>query len=255
ILWAVADVFVDGNDQSVTLQLQNGMTIAGRIAFDGQRLLPPTDLTRVRITLTTVGAQDAEFGNLPPATVDASGRFTMKGVPPGRYSLRGNAPAGAGGPGVGAGGAMQAGGSGNWVLASSMAGGLDTLDFPLVIGPNVNISDAVVTFADRTTELSGTLQDASGTATSDYSIIVFPSDKQYWQPQSRRIQSARPGTDGRFTMRNLPPGDYMIVAVTDVEPGEWFDPEFLAELAQASMRVTLQDGEKKTQDLRLAGGG
>ncbi|MCR4376007.1 MAG: carboxypeptidase-like regulatory domain-containing protein, partial [Acidobacteria bacterium] len=32
ILWAVADVFVDGNDQSVTLQLQNGMTIAGRIA-------------------------------------------------------------------------------------------------------------------------------------------------------------------------------------------------------------------------------
>lgn len=254
ILWAVADVFVDGNDQSVTLQLQNGMTIAGRIAFDGQRLLPPTDLTRVRITLTTVGAQDAEFGNLPPATVDASGRFTMKGVPPGRYSLRGNAPAGAGGPGVGAGGALQAGGSGNWVLASSMAGGLDSLDFPLVIAPNVNISDAMVTFADRTTELSGTLQDASGTATSDYSIIVFPSDKQYWQPQSRRIQSARPGTDGRFTMRNLPPGDYMIVAVTDVEPGEWFDPAFLAELARASMRVTLQDGEKKTQDLRLAGG-
>lgn len=240
ILWAVADVSVDGNDQFMTLQLQNGMTIAGRIAFDGQRLLPPTDLTRVRITLTTVGAQDAEFGNLPPAIVDASGRFTMKGVPPGRYSLRGNAPAG---------------GSGNWVLASSMAGGLDSLDFPLVIGPNVNISDAVVTFADRTTELSGTLQDASGTATSDYSIIVFPSDKQYWQPQSRRIQSARPGTDGRFTMRNLPPGDYMIVAVTDVEPGEWFDPAFLAELTRASMRVTLQDGEKKTQDLRLAGGG
>ena len=150
---------------------------------------------------------------------------------------------------------MQAGGTGNWVLASSMAGGLDSLDFPFVIGPNMNIADAVVTFADRTTELSGTLQDASGTATSDYSIIVFPSDKQYWQPQSRRIQSARPGTDGRFTMRNLPPGDYMIVAVTDVEPGEWFDPAFLAELSRASMRVTLQDGEKKTQDLRLAGGG
>ena len=164
----MADVFVDGNDQpGVTLQLQNGMTITGRIAFDGQRLLPPTDLTLVRITLTTVGAQDAEFGNLPPATVDASGRFTMKGVPPGRYSLRGNAPAGAGGPGVGAGGAMQAGGSGNWVLASSMAGGRDSLDFPLVIGPNVNVSDALVTFADRTTELSGTLQDAAGTATSD----------------------------------------------------------------------------------------
>jgi len=256
ILWALADITVDGTSQSgVLLQLQNGMTIAGHVAFDGQKLLPPTDLTRVRITLTSVGTQDAEFGNLPPATVDASGRFTIKGVPPGRYSLRGNAPAGAGGPGVGAGGAMQAGGSGNWMLASSVAGGRDSLDFPLVIGPNVNVADAVVTFADRTTELAGTLQDAAGVATSDFSIIVFPSDKQYWQPQSRRIQSARPGTDGRFTMRNLPPGDYLIVAVTDVEPGEWFDPDFLAELASVSMRLTLKDGEKKTQDIRLAGGG
>jgi protocatechuate 3,4-dioxygenase beta subunit len=255
ILWAVADVVVDDTDQSgVMLQLQNGMTITGRVTFDGQRLLPPTDLTRVRVNLNPVGPQDAEFGNIPAATVDDSGRFTIKGVPPGRYSLRGNAPAGTGGPGVGAGGATQAGGAGNWILASSVAGGRDSLDFALVIGPNVNVSDAVVTFADRSTELTGMLQDAAGTATSDYSIIIFPFDKEYWQPQSRRIQSVRPGTDGRFTIRNLPPGDYMIVAVVDVEPGEWFDPAFLAELAPASMRLTLKDGEKKTQDIRLAGG-
>ena len=136
-----------------------------------------------------------------------------------------------------------------------MAGGRDSLDFPLVIGPGTNITDAVVTFADKSTELTGTLQDATGAATSDYSIIVFPSDKQYWQPQSRRIVSVRPGTDGRFTTRNLPPGSYMIVAVTDVEPGEWFDPGFLEQLAAAAMRVALAGGGKKTKNLRLAGGG
>jgi hypothetical protein len=42
--------------------------------------------------------------------------------------------------------------------------------------------------------------------------------------------------------------------VTDVEPGEWYDPEFLSELAGAAMRVTLGVGEKKTQDIRIAGG-
>jgi hypothetical protein len=135
-----------------------------------------------------------------------------------------------------------------------MAGGRDSLDFPLVIGPGTNITDAMITFTDKATELTGTLQDATGTATSDYSIIVFPSDRQYWQPQSRRIQSVRPGTDGRFTVRNLPPGAYSIVAVTDVEPGEWYDPEFLSQLASAAMRVTLGEGEKKTQDIRIAGG-
>jgi hypothetical protein len=64
----------------------------------------------------------------------------------------------------------------------------------------------------------------------------------------------RPGTDGKFTVRNLPAGSYSIVAVTDVEPGEWYDPEFLSQLASAAMRVTLSEGEKKTQDIRIAGG-
>lgn len=255
ILWAQADISVDGRDlDGVALQLQKGMTVTGRVAFDGTRLLPPTDLSRIRVNLATVGTQDAEFGNVPPAVVDATGRFTFTGVPPGRYTLRGNAPAGTGGPGVGQGGALAAGGSGTWVLRSSYAGGRETLDFPLEIGPNMNVSDAVLTFADRTTELSGMLQDAQGVATSDYSIIVFPTDAQYWVPQARRIQSVRPGTDGRYTVRNLPPGDYALAAVTDVEPGEWYDPAFLQEMLGASMRITLNDGDRKTQDIRLAGG-
>lgn len=255
ILWAHADLTVDGRDVSdVALQLQKGMTVSGRLAFDGTKLLAPTDFSRVRVMLTAVGPQDTEFGGLPNATVDASGRFTIIGVPPGRYSLRGTAPAGTGGPGVGAGGALAAGGSGNWILKSSVAGGRDTLDFPLEIGPNTNISDAVLTFADRSTELTGLLQDAQGAATSDYSIIIFPTDSQYWVPQSRRIQSVRPGTDGRYTVRNLPPGDYALAAVTDVEPGEWFNPEFLRELIAASMRISLADGDRKTQDIRLSGG-
>lgn len=255
ILWAQSEVTVDGRDvNDVALQLQQGMTITGRVVFDGTRLLPPADLTRVRVTLTSVGTQDGEFGGVPPATVDASGRFTITGVPPGRYSLRGSAPAGTGGPGVGQGGALAAGGAGSWQLQSSLAGGRETLDFPLEIGPNMNVGDAVITFADRTTELSGLLQDAQGVATSDYSIVIFPTDPRYWVPQARRIQSVRPGTDGRYTVRNLPPGDYGLAAVTDVEPGEWFDPAFLRELLAASMRITLNDGDRKTQDIRLAGG-
>jgi hypothetical protein len=112
----------------------------------------------------------------------------------------------------------------------------------------------LLTFTDQTQTLSGTLQDATGRPTPDFTIIVFAADKQYWTPQARRIASTRPGTDGRYTFRGLPAGDYRITAVTDVEPGEWYDPAFLAQLANASIPVTLNEGQTKTQDLKLAGG-
>jgi hypothetical protein len=140
------------------------------------------------------------------------------------------------------------------VLKSAIAGGRDILDFPLVIEPNQEVGGIVMTFTDRTQELSGTLQDATGRPTADFTIVVFPADNQYWQPQSRRIVSTRPGTDGRFIFRNLPPGNYRLTAITDAEPGEWFNPEFLNQLVGPSIAISLAEGERKVQDIRVAAG-
>jgi uncharacterized protein (DUF2141 family) len=207
-------------------------------------------------------------GGVPPAQVDAAGRFTITGVAPGRYAVsanvvntggggRGGGPAGAAGPALpgaarGAGGGQQA--TGQWLLKAAVADGRDLLDFPIDIGPNQGVSNLALTFTDRTQELSGTIQDAAGRPTSDFTIIVFTPDTRYWLPQARRIASTRPGTDGRFVFRGLPPGDYRLTAVTDVEPGEWYDPAFLTQLNAVSIPVAVAEGEKKVQDIRLAGG-
>ena len=66
--------------------------------------------------------------------------------------------------------------------------------------------------------------------------------------------SVRPGTDGKFTFRNMPAGQYRLTAVTDAEPGEWYDPGFLSQVVGASMSLTIAEGEKKTQNIRLAAG-
>jgi hypothetical protein len=103
----------------------------------------------------------------------------------------------------------------------------------------------------------GTIQDTLGNPTSDYTIVLFAADKSFWVPQARRIVTSRPGTDGKFTFRNLPAGEYRLTAVTDVEPGEWYDPSFLGQLVNASIPITVKDGEKKVQDIKVqaAGGG
>jgi hypothetical protein len=236
------------------------MTVTGRVTFESSTLLPPTDLTRVRVNISPRGTQQGmEMGGIPPAQVDASGRFTITGVPPGRYSINAGAQAatapGAGGAGGGRAGGAAGAQAGQWVLKSAMAGGQDVLDFGLVVEPNQNVSGATLAFVDRTQEVSGTIQDTLGKPTADFTIVLFAAEKVYWVPQARRIQAVRPGTDGKFMFRNIPPGEYRLTAVTDAEPGEWFDPNFLAQLINVSIPVSVRDGEKKVQDIKVAGGG
>jgi hypothetical protein len=255
VLWASADVTVNGqNITGLALALAAGMSVSGRVEFRGGSVPPPTDLTRVRVTLTSQDPQTQQGlgGGMGLATVDASGTFTIAGVPPGRYVLRGNAPAGVsvGGPG----GASPTATTGSWSLKSSTVEGRDSLDFPFTVKPGVDVTGALLSFVDHSQTLKGTLQDATGRPTADYTIIVFAADKTFWTPQSRRIASTRPGTDGSYTF-GLPPGDYRITAVVDVEQGEWFDPDFLAQLMSASIPVSIAEGETKTQDLKLAGSG
>lgn len=265
VLFASSDLSVNGqNITGLALNLQPGMTISGRVQFEGTTAPPPADLTRVRVNLSPRGQQLFDLGGAaPPAQVDAGGRFTIAGVVPGKYSISAAAPSGNAGQGRGgAGGITPAGqpaaGGGqpavSWRLKSAVAGGVDVLDFPFVIEPNQEVSGAVLTFTDRTQEISGTIQDTMGRPTADFTIIIFPTDNRYWQASARRIASARPGTDGKFTFRELPPGEYRITAVTDVEPGEWFNPDFLQQLVSSSISVSLQAGERKVQDIRVAGG-
>ena len=242
--WATADVNADGSAISgVVLSLQPGLTITGRLEFKGSRLPPPTDFTRIRVSLSPAptGGVGMVVG-APSAQVDASGKFTVSGVTPGRYIVNAFVPAPQGaGPGL------------NWNLQSAVFKGRDALDYMLDVGANDDLSGGVLTFTDATQQVTGTLQDQTGRPAPDYTIIVFAADKRYWVPQARRIRTTRPGTDGRFTIGNLPTGDYRIAAVVDIAAGDANDPAFLEQLIPASVPVTLADGERKVQDLRIAG--
>ena len=48
---------------------------------------------------------------------------------------------------------------------------------------------------------------------------------------------------------------HFLVAITDLDQADLADPAFLEQLAAASIKITLAEGEKKKQDLKLSGGG
>ena len=114
-------------------------------------------------------------------------------------------------------------------------------------------ADWTVTYTDKPTSLTGVFQDRGGRAATEYYILVFASDRKHWTPGSRRIRMTRPATDGAFNVKGLPPGEYFLEALADLETGEWNDPALLDQLVPSSAKVTLRDGEETRQDFRIGG--
>jgi hypothetical protein len=230
-MWAKADAVVDGRSKTdVALVMQPGMTVAGSVKFDGTGEIP-TDLTNIRLILGSAIAGGFMSGSAT-GTVNADGTFRLTDVMPGKYKISATPPRG-------------------WRAKTVDAIGKDALDFLLDVQPNEDLSNVTITFTNKPAELTGTLTDSSGVPTADYTIVLFAADQKFWTPTSRRILTTRPATDGKFSFRDLPPGDYRLVALEDAEPGSWFDPELLKQLVPASMSITMSEGLRKTQDLRV----
>ena len=246
-LYGVADIDVRGEDlKGVTLALGPGGTIHGRIAIRGAGSQPvPTDLSGISLGLGiegggwTMSSDGITMGpgmlGRPVVRVQPNGDFTIESIAPGRFLLSGTVP----------------GNQGKWQWRSAMAGGRDLLDGAVELGPGIDLRDVVVTLSDIPTELTGTLQSASGQPTAGYFIVALPANRELLTPRSRRILWTRPDTSGRFTFAWPPAGDYVIAALTDLDPIDLQDLAFLEQVASAGIKVTVPEGQKTTQDLRI----
>ena len=232
IRWAETEIALSGaQPQPITLVLQPGINLSGRVIFDGSDQ-PPSDLSSFRVVLNS--AKPSEEGlSSSLAQVGADGRFTIEGVTPGTYRVSVLSPS-------------------SWRAKSFNVGGRDALDFLLSVTANQEMAAAELTLTTRLATLSGTLSDGSGRPAPAHTIIVFPDDASYWVPGSRRIRATRPSTDGRFSVANLPAGAYRLVAVDDLEDGQWTDPNVLKQLAGAAFPISIGEGETRTQDLRIS---
>jgi Carboxypeptidase regulatory-like domain len=139
-----------------------------------------------------------------------------------------------------------------WSLKQVLSNGQDITDTPIDFSQGQSITGLQVVLTQRSTELSGAVADSRGQPATDATVVVFPADEKLWHFQSRFIRAARPDQDGRYQIRGLPAhDDYRIAVVQGLEDGQAGDPDFLAGLRNTASRLTLNEGETKSADVKL----
>jgi len=230
-LFASQPLSLNGEDVTdLNVVLSAGASVTGTVTFlAGQT--PPPDPTQLRLSAPSTDQSD--FGQQPNARVDKEGRFALSGVSAGSHLIR------------------AAGNMRGWVLKAVTIGGRDITDTPVPLRSGETLSNVVVVFTDRVSEVNGKVTDEGGTAMPDFTVLAFPTDSTLWRPQARQIMTARPDQTGQYRIRGLPPGEYYVVTVDPAEQGEWFEPAYLDDHRAGAARVTLGDGDLKTHDFRV----
>ena len=239
-LWAATTVEVSGGSMAVTLQLRPGITMTGRVVLEGAAAAATPAPTQVRLSMQPSTDPDlvsaAAFPAAPAtaATPAADGSFELRALTPGPWNLTALIP-GASGPD-------------GWWMRSALMNGNDLLDGSLDVS-DTDLTNVVITMSNKHTELSGVLLNADGRPAPELTVVAMPEDRALWK-SVRRVQYTRPASNGRFVFADLPPGNYLLAAVTDIPGEKWRTEEFLAAIVSAGAKVGLAEGEKKVQDLR-----
>jgi hypothetical protein len=142
-------------------------------------------------------------------------------------------------------GALPAG----WFVKSIEAAGQDAMDDPVEIRDGSE--GVLVTITNHATEILGTVRDARSVPATGATVLIMPiapSGQSVWTPN--RLRETRSSTAGVFTVKGLPPGEYLAVAIDDAVAENWQDERVVATLRTLAVRFSLQSGESKTLNLK-----
>jgi protocatechuate 3,4-dioxygenase beta subunit len=138
-----------------------------------------------------------------------------------------------------------------WTVKAILHDGRDVADTPLEMRSGEELRGVQVIVSNRVTSVTGQLVDSRGGPILDATVIVFADDSSKWAEESRWVRAVRPDQQGRYTIKGLPPGEYLAAAITYVEDGVWNDPDYLDSIRRYAEKLTLNEGESQSPALRV----
>lgn len=236
----------------VTIQLGGGAKVTGRVVFEGSTPTPPmpSNPGQFRVSFGSPAGTGCRMGR---SYLGANWTFTVDGL-------------------LGSCVARVDSSLGRLTVKAIMVNDVDLMDQPVTFESGQHLRNVEVIVTGKQTDLTFHVTDAQGQPTSEYVALVFSIDKARWFENSRYIKTfvpappldqvldvaetvtpgAAPPTAARESVGGLPPGEYYVVVLDDLEPEAVHDPALLDSLTRVATRVTITDKAAAEVSLRLA---
>jgi hypothetical protein len=230
----VADVpvHVERAMDDLTVSMQVAARFTGRVVFDGQT---PSPTGNALLAIPLPVRTDREIGAMPLTRIEADGRFTTAGLPPGRYRIypdlrlrHPDRPAEL-----------------LWSASSIRVEGRDHGSGPIPLG--ITDLDVTITLTDRRAVLTGTVRDSRGRPRPDARVILFARDLV---SLDGCLQMVAPDRFAVFQAPSARSHDCLVAAVLN-PPEAWQASEYLKTLEIFAVPAGVELGRIRTVDLTV----
>jgi hypothetical protein len=231
--FGVASVVVaDRDPPPAVVRTSPGVTLEGRFTAEGVERPPMRTLSLH--AMTTDPDRGLASGRGPTGlAVHDDGRFYMTGL---RGTVRFTVPDPPSG----------------WFLKAMTIGGVEVTDAAYDFGTGDRTpGDAEVVLSASGATIKGTVTDRPQSRLQTCVALAFSTARQLWFSGSRHVKQSRTCGRDSFSIDGLPSGDYWVVAVERLEPGEWQIPDVLDGMVPTARRVTVVEGQTQSADLRV----
>lgn len=216
---------VDRDLDGVTLTLQAGVTLTGRLSSEGPESAPAVAGTSVQLR------GDRGLASYSAIRFQSDGTFTIDNVAPGDYRFR-----------------VMRGPRPPWVK-SARFGGEDVLTAPIRVDGQLKGRVLEVVLSLNTATLDARVVDGSQRPVSGVLVIAVPDAAR--RNQSQAYRSATTDADGRVRIDGVTPGEYTLFATESIEADDWQDPAVLQRYERRGTVVRCRAGATATITLRI----
>ncbi|HXM45156.1 MAG TPA: carboxypeptidase regulatory-like domain-containing protein [Bryobacteraceae bacterium] len=215
---------VGNNDMDgIVLTLNPGVELKGQVKAEGPDGI---NLASIYVLLHM-----HEVGAAPGDRVHDDGTFTLPQVAEEQYNVR------------------VMGVPDGYYVKSIRAGGQEVRDSGLDMTSGAP-GPLTVTIAPGAGQIEGVVQNDKQAPAAGALVVLIPDDSKR-RGMRDAYHIATTDQYGKFTLKNVDPGDYKLYAWDDVEPGAYMDPDFVKPFESQAVAMSIHENSRESAQLKL----